>query len=75
MASYTKPDDRLSEDQLTAIIAAAIPSYAYHDSPREWIWTNPGGVWYISPWSSLWTTAVRACERGSQMAVRTSSPR
>ena len=48
MASYTKPDDRLSEDQLTAIIAAAIPSYAFRNGAREWIWTRISGVWHLN---------------------------
>jgi hypothetical protein len=48
MASYTKPDERLSEDQLTAIITNAVPPYAYHGSPREWTWTRPSGVWHLN---------------------------
>lgn len=47
MASYTKPDERLSEEQLTAVVTAALPPYAYHVG-REWTWTRPGGVWRLN---------------------------
>lgn len=48
MASYTKPDERLNEQDLVAIITAAVPSCAYRNGQREWIWTRPGGVWHLN---------------------------
>lgn len=48
MASYTKPDERLSEEQLIALVTAAVPPYAFRNGAREWIWTRPGGVWHLN---------------------------
>lgn len=48
MASYTKPNEHLSEEQLTAIVTAAVPPYAYRDGRHEWTWTRPSGIWHIN---------------------------
>lgn len=48
MASYTKPDDRLNEEQLIAIVTAAVPAYAYRQDICRWTWTRPGGVWRLN---------------------------
>lgn len=53
MASYTKPDERLNEQDLVAIITAAVPPYAYRGGPREWTWTRPTGVWHLNLTFSL----------------------
>lgn len=47
MASYNKPDERLSDSELADIINRAVPPYAYRTN-TEWTWTRPAGVWKIN---------------------------
>ena len=76
MAPYTKPDDQLNEEQVFAILADAVPSYAYRAAPRQWTWTRPTGVWHLNvvfvPGND---TSVKAHLEGSpsllQICVRT----
>lgn len=73
MASYTKPNERLSEEQLIALVTAAAPPYAYRGGPREWTWTRPTGVWHLNlTFNGLSVTAHRDCHDGVlQVCVRT----
>lgn len=48
MASYTKPDERMTESDLIATLVAAVPTYAYRAGQREWTWTRPSGVWHLN---------------------------
>ena len=48
LPSYAKPDERLSDTDLAAIMTNALPAYAYRGGAREWTWTRPSGVWHLN---------------------------
>jgi len=43
-----KPDARLTESELEAIITKALPAHTYRSAPREWTWSRPSGLWLLN---------------------------